>query len=311
MAGSKRARPWSRQPSASAGSATAAAATAAAAAAAFTLAALSVPGALSLQIRCPLPYAHHSEVAYSNSVERSTPRSAGVVRRERQSSRSHHYRSSSGVGGSDGVTGGGTVVGCRRLACSVCEQDYQQGEEPAQHQVRHEAIPGSGTFAATTTTDVAALPLEHAHQQQLHQDQQQGKEEEEDKKGEQEEYDSTRDVDTRSGVVHDSAFVYRRNSKLDNTAAPAPASRRAPPGRSSEHAFRGSYTSDTKRYTRLRDNDVRMFLLERGLRQGAVRKVLPVMRKDPSLMSDTGVLAARMEVTHLLYSTHRQYSSTM
>lgn len=164
--------------------------------------------------------------------------------------------------------------------------------------MRHEAVPGSGAFAATATEDVAALPPEYTHQQQLHQ-QLQGKEKEEDKNGEQEDYGSTRDVDKRSGVVHDSAFVYRRNSKLDNTAAPAPDSRRAPPGRSSEHAFRGSYTSDTKRYTRLRDNDVRMFLLERGLRQGAVRKVLPVMRKDPSLMSDTGVLAARMQVTHV------------
>ena len=51
-----------------------------------------------------------------------------------------------------------------------------------------------------------------------------------------------------------------------------------------------------KGYRRFRDNDVRMFLLERGLSQWEVRKVLPVIRRDPKLMTDIGVLAAKMQV---------------
>ncbi|CAN0038849.1 unnamed protein product, partial [Ectocarpus fasciculatus] len=50
-----------------------------------------------------------------------------------------------------------------------------------------------------------------------------------------------------------------------------------------------------KRQDRKRDNDVRMFLMERGLSQWEVRKVLPVMRRDPELVTDIGVLAARMQ----------------
>lgn len=45
-----------------------------------------------------------------------------------------------------------------------------------------------------------------------------------------------------------------------------------------------------------RDNDVRMFLMERGLSQWEVRKVLPVMRRDPELVNDIATLAARMQV---------------
>ncbi|CAN0106492.1 unnamed protein product, partial [Ectocarpus sp. 12 AP-2014] len=35
--------------------------------------------------------------------------------------------------------------------------------------------------------------------------------------------------------------------------------------------------------------------MERGLSQWEVRKVLPVMRRDPELVTDIGVLAARMQ----------------
>lgn len=56
------------------------------------------------------------------------------------------------------------------------------------------------------------------------------------------------------------------------------------------------YRNAKKRQDRKRDNDVRMFLMERGLSQWEVRKVLPVMRRDPELVTDIGVLAARMQV---------------
>lgn len=58
----------------------------------------------------------------------------------------------------------------------------------------------------------------------------------------------------------------------------------------------GSGGARKKGYRRFRDNDVRMFLLERGLSQWEVRKVLPVIRRDPKLMTDIGVLAAKMQV---------------
>lgn len=43
-------------------------------------------------------------------------------------------------------------------------------------------------------------------------------------------------------------------------------------------------------------NNVRMFLMERGLSQWEVRKMLPIMRRDPELVTDIAVLAARMQV---------------
>lgn len=46
----------------------------------------------------------------------------------------------------------------------------------------------------------------------------------------------------------------------------------------------------------VRDNDARMFLLERGLSQGELRRVMPVMRRDSRLISDVAVLATRMQV---------------
>ena len=58
----------------------------------------------------------------------------------------------------------------------------------------------------------------------------------------------------------------------------------------------GGGGANKKGYRRFRDNDVRMFLLERGLSQWEVRKVLPVIRRDPKLMTDIGVLAAKMQV---------------
>lgn len=58
----------------------------------------------------------------------------------------------------------------------------------------------------------------------------------------------------------------------------------------------GNGGSVRKYGVRLRDNDARMFLLERGLSQAELRKVLPVVRTDRELMSDVGVLAARMQV---------------
>lgn len=45
-----------------------------------------------------------------------------------------------------------------------------------------------------------------------------------------------------------------------------------------------------------RDNQVRMFFLEKGLSPEEVRKVLPVTRRDSRLMSDMGLLAAKMQV---------------
>ena len=58
-----------------------------------------------------------------------------------------------------------------------------------------------------------------------------------------------------------------------------------------------SVTTRSKEDTKKRrDNEVRMFLLERGLSQEEVRKILPVTRRDPRLMSDIGVLAAKMQV---------------
>jgi len=39
-----------------------------------------------------------------------------------------------------------------------------------------------------------------------------------------------------------------------------------------------------------------MFLMERGLSHWEVRKVLPVMRRDPELVNDIAILAARMQV---------------
>lgn len=51
-------------------------------------------------------------------------------------------------------------------------------------------------------------------------------------------------------------------------------------------------------------NNVRMFLMERGLSQWEVRKVLPVMRRDPELVTDIAVLAARMQVDWCFYRRH-------
>eukprot|EP00752_Nemacystus_decipiens_P014387 g12797.t1 len=57
------------------------------------------------------------------------------------------------------------------------------------------------------------------------------------------------------------------------------------------------------------DNDVRMFLMERGLSQWEVRKVLPVMRRDAELVKDVATLAARMQaIADLLEAAVSWYS---
>lgn len=50
------------------------------------------------------------------------------------------------------------------------------------------------------------------------------------------------------------------------------------------------------RRTGLTDNDARMFLLERGLSQSELRRVLSVMRRDPEVISNVDILATRMQV---------------
>lgn len=44
------------------------------------------------------------------------------------------------------------------------------------------------------------------------------------------------------------------------------------------------------------DNDVRMFLLERGLSRSELRRVLSVMRREPEVISNVDILATRMQV---------------
>eukprot|EP00903_Cladosiphon_okamuranus_P014829 g13732.t1 len=65
-----------------------------------------------------------------------------------------------------------------------------------------------------------------------------------------------------------------------------------------------------KKYHRWKsDNDVRLFLMERGLSQREVRKVLPVMRRDPDLVNDVATLAARMQaIADLLDAAVSWYS---
>lgn len=66
-----------------------------------------------------------------------------------------------------------------------------------------------------------------------------------------------------------------------------------------EHSGTPNYASSNSssvRIMRSRDNEIRMFLLERGVSQHEVRKMLPLMRRDPELMSDVGVLAGRIQV---------------
>lgn len=86
----------------------------------------------------------------------------------------------------------------------------------------------------------------------------------------------------------------------------SPGSRRTPrpPASASTKATNSSSSSSSahkskaiKKVHRWKsDNDVRMFLMERGLSQWEVRKVLPVMRRDPELVNDVATLAARMQV---------------
>lgn len=82
-------------------------------------------------------------------------------------------------------------------------------------------------------------------------------------------------------------------------AVEEPAPRPAAAAAAARRADRNSRSKSPKRGGQgrgRRDNDVRMFLMERGLSHWEVRKVLPIMRRDPELVNDIATLAARMQV---------------
>lgn len=317
MVGSKRARPWNRQPRSTTGSASAAAA----AAAAFTLAAFSVSGAraFSLQVRSPRPssYAGTEIGACSNAARRSTTTRTGAGRREHSGPYCVHLQRGScpligGVGSSGHLRPSSPVVSAHQVDIDVDDRSSPKGggvHDTAAGGAAAPAVAVESVASATATMEEAAEAVSRpsdatkksegsgrqaaaaAHSSPLQSSVMAGPTA----------YDGTKvGPPTRSGNSNGAYYKTRRrwrpswylsrdssnNNRIDSSGA-----------RSNNTTITAAAAADIlPRHTRSSDNDVRMFFLERGLSQEDVRKVLPVMRRDPNLMSYIGMLAARMQV---------------
>lgn len=317
--GSKRARPWNVQPSGSSGSSAVAVATAAA----FALAALSVPeaSALSLQYqnRClsasPRPEppgactGHRRRSDGGGSATAAAESAAGRRDEQRYRRRAPALSSSSASGSSGGaaVPRGGHHDARQTLtasspspSCVSVFDDDQDGRSMRNSSSRGIGkLPDGGgsngamTMSASETSSVLPRPGENK-----------------------------RTVGEPPRAAHvlepvrsgNSCRTRPRGGKFTTTTtttataphtstAAAAAAAVAATAAAAVHSRNQRKLIIEKNKSRTRHNNkkkslnnVRMFLMERGLSQWEVRKVLPVMRRDPELVTDIAVLAARMQV---------------
>ncbi|CAN0137902.1 unnamed protein product, partial [Ectocarpus sp. 4 AP-2014] len=306
--GSKRARPWSRQPS---GGVTGSAV--ATAAAAFALATLSVQGTGALSF-------HYHNNRGLSAASSSAPACTGSTTAGTSSrSKSRGKRSD--------AKDAAAAAAARTAAHSEVRRRNKQRNR------RREAVlsttpsggTGGGAAAPATTTAVSALIPPPSDNQK-------------DSRGPSSSSSRVRFIDRAAGTAPGSATaaaaaaaeksalaaaadvleppLRRTGGNADTTRATRPWTTPSPRGRGTTTSTATATATATtcrssidlegeeeeeenrkakKRQDRKRDNDVRMFLMERGLSQWEVRKVLPVMRRDPELVTDIGVLAARMQ----------------
>lgn len=97
----------------------------------------------------------------------------------------------------------------------------------------------------------------------------------------------------------------RRPTRRPRGSAPTRPAAASSSTRATNRENKGKAVGEVHRWNR--DNDARMFLMERGLSQWEVRKVLPVLRRDPELVNDVATLAARMQVLTYLCKLRRAW----